>query len=41
MDEFSNRKDTNREQYKQSFDGKINTHFERENKKYLKFWRKK
>jgi hypothetical protein len=33
MDEFLNRKYQYREQYKQSFDGKINPHFERDNKK--------
>jgi len=35
------RKDKYHNQYKLSFDGKINPHFERENKKCLKFWRKK
>ena len=41
MKKFSNRKDKYLKQYKQPFDGKINTQFESENKKCLKFWRKK
>jgi len=41
MEKFSNRKDEYHQQYEQSFDGKINTHFEDKNKEYLKFWRKK
>jgi len=41
MKKYSNRKDKYHQQYEQSFDGKINPHFEGENKKYLKFWRKK
>jgi hypothetical protein len=41
MKEFSNRKDKNHKQYNQSFEGQINTHFESENKKCLKYWRKK
>jgi len=41
MKKYSNRKDKYHQQYEQSFDGKINPHFEGEIKKYLKFWRKK
>ena len=40
MDEFSNRKDQYREQYKQTFDGMITTHFERVNVKNNNFRRK-
>ena len=32
MEKFSNRKDEYHQQYEQSFDGKINTQFERETK---------
>jgi hypothetical protein len=41
MKKISNRKNKYLMQFKQSFDGKINTQFESENKKRLKFWRKK
>jgi hypothetical protein len=35
------RKDKYHKQYKQPFDGKMNTHIESEIKKCLKLWRKK